>query len=261
MAGPLLVSSSFGEGLAAVRAPRPSLLVAPWLRLEEKERTDDGIPRCGVERGRRVPREWERWCVALEGRNLYGEPILRVVWSEDRTVLVGGAWGRWDDSGNRLGEAVGYRRVPKYPGVRERWVLEMWIPPAAFGTPESWEREWKRTASNGEPYQLFPEFPSRGDHFQIGVFADPETGGYAEPSWADLPGMLATQAAWKEKDPLERYFALRDQNEAATAAEADAVEEAAAEKARELRADTWAALGWRPRVSLAGLDVPRRRIA
>lgn len=216
--------------------------------------------RCGREWSKRAPKQWAEWCLKLGGRNLYGEPVLRIVWSESETVLVGGVWSKWDDSGNWLGEAVGYQRIRKYLAVRERWVLEMWQPPEAYGTPEAWEEEWKRVAPSGARYQLLPDYPARGDYAQIAVFSDPETGGYSEPTWSDLPGLYDVQLKWKAKAPLERYYELEGQMGERVASEYQEVDEAAGEAAKEMRTDVWESLGMRPRVSLAGLDVPGRSV-
>lgn len=249
--------ASVGGGLAVARASRPPFLVLPGRPAEEAVARPRGVLQVGPERGRKAPKKWEEWCLKLGGRNLYGEPVLRIVWSEDRRALVGGVWGKWDGSGNWLGEELRYHSTPKYPGMEERWLLEMWMPPGAFGGREWWDGFHKRMTPWGESYLVQPVYPSRGEYESIATFSDPETGGYAEPTESDLPGLFGLQKVWREKDPLTRFYELRERLEQQEKATNAAVDEAALEEARRLRAETYAELGMRPRVSLAGLSVPR----
>lgn len=243
-----------------MRPSRPLLCVPPWLRLEEGPQAS-GVPRCGREYSKRAPKLWQEWCLKLGGRNLYGEPLLRIVWSEEQTVLVGGVWSKWDDHGNYIGERLGYHVTRKHPSVWERWVLEMWMPPESYGGREWWEATNRKVSPWGEAYQTMPVYPSRGDYALIAVFTEPGTGRYSEPTWSDLPGLFGVQQKWKEKDPLERFYELDEQVKKQTrAADADTFE-AAAEFAGRTRAETMAELGIRTRVSYAGLEAPRRSAA
>jgi hypothetical protein len=97
------------------------------------------------------------------GMNIYGEPFFRCVWSGNRTEIVLGEWHDYDqkavdvdDEGRRTVNAptrVVYeaRRVVKYPTWPERFIVEEWQPPHAYGPPETW------------PETLGP-YPSRGDY-------------------------------------------------------------------------------------------------
>lgn len=251
------MGSSFGEGVAAVQPPRPLLWVPPWLRFEEQPAAS-GVPLCGRELSKRTPALWQDWCLRLGGRNLYGEPLLRIVWSEEQTVLVGGVWSRFDDHGNYRGEELGYRPFKKYPGIEERWLLEMWMAPETFGGPEAWQTRHEKLTPWGEKYLVLPVYPSRGDYWSIATFTEPETGDYSEPTWSDLPGLFGVQEAWKAKDPLERFYELDGMTVAQKrAADADVLEHSA-EFAGRTRAETMAELGIRTRVSYAGLEAPRR---
>lgn len=250
--------ASVGGGLATARASRSPFLVLPGGPEEEVVARPRGAVQVGPERCRKAPKKWAEWCLKLGGRNLYGEPVLRIVWSEDRRSLVGGEWWKWDASGNWLASELRYDLCLKYPGERERWLLEMWMPPDAFGGREWWESFHRRRAPWGETYLVQPIFPSRGEYESIATFSDPETGGYAEPTESDLPGLLGLQKAWREKDPLARFYELRNRLAAQEKATNDDVEAASREESRRLRAETYADLGWRPRTSLAGLDIPRR---
>lgn len=71
-----------------------------------------------------------------QGTTLRGEPLLRLVWSTDQTEIRLGTFN--DFYGHIFVRTVReVRMVHKYPYLRDRWVLEMWIPPAALqGNPE-----------------------------------------------------------------------------------------------------------------------------
>jgi hypothetical protein len=70
------------------------------------------------------------------GKNPFGKPLYRVIWSESRTWLLGGCW---PDG------AVEYRYAPYYAG-RQEWVLEKWLSAYEYaGT----RRDWERSNSDG----------------------------------------------------------------------------------------------------------------
>ena len=78
------------------------------------------------------------------GLNLFGAPNVRIVWSESATVLE-------ETPVQVFGvERMVPLRVPKYPLISERWVLECWYPAGHFGpvTDESGSHgsyEWTAT--------------------------------------------------------------------------------------------------------------------
>jgi hypothetical protein len=60
-------------------------------------------------------------------KNLSNDPIFRVVWSDDLTETRFGEFN--DYYGNIfLRKFIGYRQVPKYNYINERWILEKWLP-------------------------------------------------------------------------------------------------------------------------------------
>ena len=71
------------------------------------------------------------------GLNRFGQPNFRVVWSDTRLD--------WD----------GPEFTPKYFNVPHRWIIESWVAPETYGSPEMWE-----AVTQG---QLGP-YPSRGDY-------------------------------------------------------------------------------------------------
>lgn len=61
-------------------------------------------------------------------RDLYGlyydgQPLYRIVWSDSQIENRFGTFEKWK-SGIYLGSHTGIAEVPKYPWIKERWVLE-----------------------------------------------------------------------------------------------------------------------------------------
>lgn len=75
-----------------------------------------------------IPEFFKKAVDDIGGKNLYGEPRYRVVWSKDQ---------RW--------ETGLLKGCPKYlwPDGREMecWILEVWYPPQYFGDPKEWNED------------------------------------------------------------------------------------------------------------------------
>lgn len=69
------------------------------------------------------------WLRNNRGKNPAGEPNYRVVWSGEMTEKRFGTFRDFSPSGLFIREFRGVREVPKYPYLKERWILERWIPP------------------------------------------------------------------------------------------------------------------------------------
>jgi len=96
------------------------------------------------------------------GRNRYGEPNFRVVWGGSRLAWIGGRWVDRDAHGNVIREAVELRQEPKYIPA-ERWHIERWMPPEAYGSPEEWFARTVETEDGIRIPALGP-YPSRGEY-------------------------------------------------------------------------------------------------
>lgn len=87
----------------------------------------------------------------LRGRNIYGDPILRVVWAPEQRDFQQRARYLWPD-----GKPM------------ECWVLERWLPAGFFGSRE----EWEKTAGfyddvHQEWVDIKGPFPERGRYALI----------------------------------------------------------------------------------------------
>ena len=106
------------------------------------------------------------------GINRFGEPNHRAVWGWNRLAWIGGKFVDRNPSGELLREVVELRLEPKYPAVN-RWHIERWLPPEAYGSPRQWysqtiERE------NGVSIPALGPYPSRGDYEHCFTLEGPE---------------------------------------------------------------------------------------
>jgi hypothetical protein len=93
------------------------------------------------------------------GENLFGQPIYRVVFSDSRTDLLG---GKWPDG------KCEYREVPRYPGIRGKWILEKWQSAEEYaGTKEQYNREQHDPDSG---LLTCGPYPHRGEYSLCHIF-------------------------------------------------------------------------------------------
>ena len=109
-----------------------------------------------------TPPEVERRVTCAGGLNRFDEPNFRVVWGGSRLTLVGGRWTDRDAHGNVVREVVELRRVPKYLPV-ERWHIERWMPPEAYGLPDDWHARTIEVEDGARIPALGP-YPLRGEY-------------------------------------------------------------------------------------------------
>lgn len=144
--------------------------------------------------------------------NLYGEPVFRVVWSQDRLDWLAGWWNDYDSqTGVFIRRVFDVRRGPKYQ-MAPRWIVEEWKPAEFFGSREMWEQVVENYAeAPGMPVrtvQMLGPYPTRGDYVHIWTCQDAE-GKYMEitPTLARYTIDLALQPqptnadlrSWKEQ--------------------------------------------------------------
>ena len=99
---------------------------------------------------------------AAGGRNRYGEPNFRAVWGWSRLTWVGGRWEDRDAAGNLVREVVELRRVPKYFPF-DRWHIERWVPPEAYGSPAEWYAQTLEI-EGGRSIPALGPYPERGEY-------------------------------------------------------------------------------------------------
>jgi hypothetical protein len=130
-----------------------------------------------------APKEYQVRLTKIGGLNRYGDPNFRVVWSDNRYELAG---GMWEDPSTKTAVAE-YRHQVKYDLPQPKWILERWLPPEFYGTPQSWY--WENLC----PYSglsLLGPYPYKGDYESCYTFER------LSFSWFDVlvPLILKSQA-------------------------------------------------------------------
>jgi len=105
------------------------------------------------------------------GMNRLGEPNFRVVWGGSRLGWIGGRWVDRDAHGNVLRESIELRREPKY-WPTDRWHIERWMPPEAYGSPEWWYAQTTEI-EDGIGIPALGPYPSRGEYELCFTLAGP----------------------------------------------------------------------------------------
>jgi hypothetical protein len=108
-----------------------------------------------------TPESAARVLTLAGGKNRFGEPNYRAVWGWNRLAWIGGKFEDRDDHGALIRERVELRREPKYPQLN-RWHIERWLPPEAYGSPRQWYAQTVEHAGAQSLPALGP-YPSRGD--------------------------------------------------------------------------------------------------
>ena len=123
--------------------------------------------------------EWARGrLIARGGLNRLNEPNYRVTWGWNLLDWVGGLWEDRDENGNLIRETLAMRREPKYPAQKNRWIVEHFLPPEKFGSPDAWYRNTKEWGEEGNVPQLGP-YPSRG-RYQLLCIVNDSAGGFVQ---------------------------------------------------------------------------------
>jgi hypothetical protein len=110
----------------------------------------------------RTPASIQQRVARAGGLNRFGEPLFRVVWGGSRLAWIGGRWTDRDANNNVIREALELRRAPKYV-PHDRWHIERWLPPEAYGSPEFW-RAQTTEVEDGIAIPALGPYPSRGDY-------------------------------------------------------------------------------------------------
>ena len=115
-----------------------------------------------IREAKEAPGEIRERLVRAGGLNRLGEANYRIVWGWSRLAWIGGKWADRDESGNVIRERIELRQEPKYI-PHDRWHIERWLPPEAFGS----RREWYAQTLEREDGILIPAlgpYPSRGEY-------------------------------------------------------------------------------------------------
>ena len=109
-----------------------------------------------------TPESVTRRLAMAGGLNRYGEANYRVVWGWNRLAWIGGKFEDRDENGDLVREVVELRQEPKYATVN-RWHVERWVPPEAYGSPAAWYAQTVESA-NGRSVAALGPYPKRGEY-------------------------------------------------------------------------------------------------
>lgn len=122
-----------------------------------------------------VPEHIQELLTRLGGKNRFGGPNFRAVWSECRLDWICGKWTDTDESGETvIREVIEERYVPKYWVIQNKWIIERWYPPEHDGSPEQWFRKTRPAEQfyeEGNVAQLGP-YPSQGSYKLASIVQD-----------------------------------------------------------------------------------------
>jgi hypothetical protein len=110
---------------------------------------------------------------------------------------MGGRWTDRDSSGNVIREVIESRQVPKYLPV-ERWHIERWVPPEAYGTPQQWY-ELTTEVEDGIRIAALGPYPARGEYEHCFTLCAAD-GGYL-PLSAAACDWIVTAVEWAKRQP------------------------------------------------------------
>jgi hypothetical protein len=165
-------------------------------------------PRILVLRETHTPPDWATdFLTRAGGLNRFGEPNFRVIWGWNRLGWVGGRFTDHDGSGTVVREVLDVRLMPKYPCVN-RWIVEQWLPPEKYGSPENWYRQTKEWGEEGNIPQLGP-YPSRGDYELLCVLETPEQE-FVQLTTSILDDVLVALRFAKARSYTESVIARKD---------------------------------------------------
>lgn len=128
-----------------------------------------------------------------------GLPNFRIVWGAERLCVLGGKWHDYDkNTGMLIREVVEYRNIPKYPLSLDRWILEMWLPPEHFGSPESWAQTTYEFV-DGQMMECLGPYPAAGEYELVKVIETPK--GHFVPLTATICDVLIATAKRNQQIP------------------------------------------------------------
>lgn len=145
----------------------------------------------------RTPASIQERVARAGGQNRLGEPNFRVVWGGSRLAWIGGRWTDRDRHGNVIREVIELRRAPKY-FPHERWHIERWLPPEAYGSPEMW-RVQTTEIEQGIAIPALGPYPARGDYEHCFTLAS--TRGEFIPLSAAACDWIVTAVEWARRQP------------------------------------------------------------
>jgi hypothetical protein len=139
------------------------------------------------------------------GANRFGEPNYRAVWGWSRLGWIGGKWEDRDAAGGLVRETVELRRIPKYV-PHDRWHIERWLPPEAYGSPREWYAQTVETTDGMSVPALGP-YPARGEYEHCFTLEGPQ-GEFVQLTPTVAEYIARAIEAGRQRSSAERRAAL-----------------------------------------------------
>ena len=134
------------------------------------------MPRVEVIREQHEAPEYAQRLARLAGGvNRFGQPNYRWCWGWSRLSWIGGEFQELTEGGRTWKRTLGLRQCPKYEPYN-RWHLERWLPPEAYGSPRVWWLTTMEVYGTGLAARVIPAlgpYPSMGDWEQSLVLDEP----------------------------------------------------------------------------------------
>jgi hypothetical protein len=198
--------------------------------------------------GLRPPRGLQTFCRETGGLNEFGGPMYRLSWAPSQLTWMAGTWRINDDQGNFKFWHVDCGYAPKYPQLGERYILETWKAPQAYGSPFEWESMNLQPEDNGQIIGKLGPYPHLGDYEVCFHFQDTD-GKYVHPTQT----ICELRIQEHSRNARKRKF-IQDMANAAHRYEQDKIRSDQAD----ILAEPFDGLNGliTPYVSLSGIDVP-----
>lgn len=158
------------------------------------------------------------------GVNQFGEPNFRLVWGQNERKIAFGALHmkyiigraiRWEDKFDPKTNLHTKERIVEEIGL-PRFILEEWMPPDFFGTPQVWENHRWNWIDGIREDNLGP-YPERGRYVHYST-VETDEGEFRYPDQRELN--LVAQAMWDRRNVTHNLEQeMKDEREAVERAE------------------------------------------
>lgn len=137
------------------------------------------------------------------GKNIFGDPLYRIVWGPSRRHLAIQPQQYVNSGGGVvLGSGAGKAHfVVSYPHAGDHWVLEAWMTAFNFTgmTPVQWE--------NSEEGHILGGYPTRGDYVPAHVFW------HVDPLNCDIQSIISLVEKSRGGSAVQNRIAIQDEHD------------------------------------------------
>lgn len=169
-----------------------------------------------------APKAYVEFLLRVGGKTPLGEPMYRLVHTSTRFARQAGHWKEWApelsiaERGGMVANDHGYmvasdkqpdrvvteiREVLLYPHMKDRWVLERWMPAHMYGSREAWER----VTLKGTELPILGPYPENGDYqFTAGPAEELPSFEYIQQAISECENLREQHRGTVEEEVLQR---------------------------------------------------------